>query len=345
MVGDGEAETGPLATAWHCNKFLNPVRDGAVLPVLLLNGYKINNPTILARIEEEELLSLFKGYGYEPKVVEGEEELEVHGVMAEAMDWCVERILDIWEDARSSGRVFRPKWPMIILRTPKGWTAPKKVEEHYIEGYWRSHQVPLADVRENEKHLRILEEWLRSYEPERLFDEKRRLKEDLRSLAPKGNKRMSANPHANGGLLRVPLRLPPLEQFALDVQEPMKLHSENTKPLGTFLREIMRNNPNNFRVFGPDETYSNRLYDVFEFGKAWMAKILPEDQDDGHLDTYGRTVEMLSEHTVEGLLEGYILTGRHGILSTYEGFAPIISSMVNQFGKWLDEVVLKIQTY
>jgi xylulose-5-phosphate/fructose-6-phosphate phosphoketolase len=336
VVGDGESETGPLATAWHCNKFLNPARDGAVLPVLLLNGYKINNPTILARIEEEELLSLFKGYGYEPKVVEGEEELEVHGVMTEAMDWCVERILGIWEDARSSGRVFRPKWPMIILRTPKGWTAPKKVEEHYIEGYWRSHQVPLADVRENEKHLRILEEWLKSYEPERLFDEKGRLREDLRGLAPKGNKRMSANPHANGGVLRVPLRLPPLEQFALDVQETMKLHYENTRPLGTFLREIIRNNPNNFRVFGPDETHSNRLYDVFEFGKAWMAKILPEDRDDGHLDPYGRTVEMLSEHTMEGLLEGYVLTGRHGILNTYEGFAPIISSMVNQFGKWLD---------
>ena len=333
LVGDGEAETGPLATAWHCNKFLNPIRDGAVLPVLLLNGYKINNPTILARIEDDELLNLFRGYGYEPKLVDGWEEIEVHEKMAQTMDWCVERILGFWEEARTSQKPFRPKWPMIILRIPKGWTAPREVDGHYIEGYWRSHQVPITDV---DKHLKVLEEWLRSYEPEKLFDERGKLRDDLRDLSPKGSKRMSASPYANGGLLRIPLKLPELKELAISVQEPLKTFYENTRPLGKFLREVIRKNPDNFRVFGPDETHSNRLYDVFEFGKVWTANVLPEDKDEGYLSPFGRTVEVLSEHTVEGLLEGYILTGRHGLLNTYEGFAPIISSMVNQFGKWLD---------
>lgn len=336
LVGDGEAETGPLATAWHCNKFLNPVRDGAVLPILLLNGYKINNPSLLARIEQDELLNLFRGYGYEPKVVQGKEEWEVHEATYEYMKLSIEKILSVWDDARASKKPFRPRWPMIILKIPKGWTAPKEVDGHYVEGYWRSHQVPITDVRENEAHLKILEEWLKSYQPEKLFDVKGRLREDLRFVFPQGKRRLGANPHANGGLLRIPLKLPNLKEFSVGVKDPAKVYYENTKPLGRFLKEVLRANPENFRVFGPDETYSNRLYEVFEFGKTWMAKTLPEDEDEGYLSPFGRTVEMLSEHTVEGMLEGYILTGRHGILNTYEGFAPIVSSMVNQFGKWLD---------
>jgi len=326
VVGDGEAETGPLATSWHVNKFMNPVRDGVVLPVLLLNGYKINNPTILARIEEEELINLFKGYGYEPKLIVAEEPMQAHEGMAQAMDWAVERILDI----KSHTEPFRPIYPMIILKTPKGWTAPRKVKDRYIEGYWRAHQVPFSDARNNPEHLRILEEWLRSYEPEKLFDQNGRPIEEILRVVPK--KKIGESPYANGGMLRVPLKLPKIEAFCVDPANK----AENTRPLGMFLREVMRLNPNNFRLFGPDETHSNRLYDVFEFGKAWVAKTLIEDEDEGHLSPFGRTIEMLSEHTVEGLLEGYILTGRHGILNSYEGFAPIISSMVNQFGKWLD---------
>jgi len=336
VVGDGESETGPLATAWHSNKFLNPARDGAVLPVLLLNGYKINNPTILSRIENEEIISLFKGYGYDPKIVEGEDPLEVHEKMAEAMDYSIEKIINIWDTARATNAPFRPSWPMIVLRTPKGWTCPRKVENHYVEGYWRAHQVPLLDVKEDPESLKVLEEWLRSYKPEKLFDNNGRLIEDLRELAPKGDKRMSANPYANGGLLRKELKLPKPNDFSVELKKPIEDEAENTRPLGTFLKETIRLNPNNFRVFGPDETKSNRLDAVFEFGKAWMAKILPEDEDEGFLSPFGRTMEMLSEHTLEGWLEGYLLTGRHGILNTYEGFAPIISSMVNQFGKWLD---------
>ncbi|MCS7201789.1 MAG: phosphoketolase family protein [Dictyoglomus sp.] len=336
VVGDGEAETGPLATSWHSNKFLNPLRDGAVLPVLLLNGYKINNPTILSRISNEELLSLFKGYGYEPFMVEGEDSLEVHEKMASAMDMCVEKILNIWDTARSQNKPFRPFWPMIILRTPKGWTAPRKVGNHYIEGYWRAHQVPFSDAKENPETLKVLEEWLRSYEPEKLFTKEGKLREDLRELSPKGNKRMSANPHANGGVLRRELKLPDIRKIAIEVKEAIKTSAENTRPLGIFLKEIIKLNPDNFRVFGPDETKSNRIDAVFEFGKAWMADILPEDEDEGFLTPFGRTMEILSEHTIEGWLEGYLLTGRHGFLNTYEGFAPIISSMVNQFGKWLD---------
>jgi len=336
VVGDGEAETGPLATAWHSNKFLNPARDGAVLPVLLLNGYKINNPTILSRIENEEIISLFKGYGYDPKIVEGEDPLEVHEKMAEAMDYSIEKIINIWDTARATNDPFRPAWPMIVLRTPKGWTCPRKVENHYVEGYWRAHQVPLLDVKEDPESLKVLEEWLRSYKPEKLFDNNGRLIEDLRDLAPKGDKRMSANPYANGGLIRKELKLPKSNDFSVEIKKPIEDEAENTRPLGTFLKETIRLNPNNFRVFGPDETKSNRLDAVFEFGKAWMAKILPEDADEGFLSPFGRTMEMLSEHTLEGWLEGYLLTGGHGILNTYEGFAPIISSMVNQFGKWLD---------
>ncbi|WP_448587735.1 phosphoketolase family protein [Thermocrinis sp.] len=324
VVGDGEAETGPLATSWHANKFINPQTDGKVLPVLLLNGYKINNPTILSRIEEDELLSLFKGYGYEPRIVVAQEIKEAHQIMAEAMDWAVERILETKE------KTSRPRYPMIILKTPKGWTAPKRVGKHYVEGYWRSHQVPLSDARTNPDHLKVLEEWLRSYKPEELFDQRGRPVEKVLQAVP--HKRLGESPYANGGMLRVPLKLPLVENFAIDPRQKV----ENTKPLGEFLREVIRLNPRNFRVFGPDETHSNRLYDVFEFGKAWMAKTLPEDEDEGYLSPFGRTIEMLSEHTMEGMLEGYILTGRHGILSTYEGFAPIISSMVNQFGKWLD---------
>ncbi len=332
VVGDGEAETGPLATAWHSNKFLNPKRDGIVLPILSLNGYKINNPTILARISREELLSLFKGYGYDAVLVEGEEPLEVHGKMKEAMDRCVEKIKDI----KSQKTVKRPFYPMIILKTPKGWTAPERLGNHYIENYWRSNQVPLTKVKESEEQLKILEEWLLSYEPKDLFDEKGKVKEDIRSVFPEGNKRMSANPHANGGILRKALKLPDPEEFSVSLDRPLKERVENTRPLGRYLKRVMDLNPNNFRLFGPDETKSNRLDDTFSHGKVWVADILPQDQDEGFLSPEGRVMEVLSEHTVEGWLEGYILTGRHGFLNTYEGFAPIMSSMVNQFGKWLD---------
>ncbi len=336
VVGDGEAETGSLATSWHSNKFLNPVRDGAVLPILLLNGYKINNPTIFSRISNDELISLFKGYGYEPFIIEGEGSLEIHEKMASIMDVCVEKVLNIWDTARSQNKPFRPFWPMIILRIPKGWTAPRKVGNQYIEGYWRAHQVPFADAKENPETLKVLEEWLKSYEPQKLFTVDGKLRDDLKELAPKGNKRMSATPHANGGILRKELKLPDIRKFAVEAKESIKTLAENTRPLGIFLKEIIKLNPDNFRVFGPDETKSNRIDAVFEFGKAWMADILPEDEDEGFLTPFGRTMEILSEHTIEGWLEGYLLTGRHGLLNTYEGFAPIISSMVNQFGKWLD---------
>lgn len=343
VIGDGEAETGPLATAWHSNKFLNPARDGAVLPVLLLNGYKINNPTILARIEKDELMSLFRGYGYDPILVEAGEVaesdlLEAHEKMAIAMDTCVEKILDIWSTARKDNTLnpIRPVWPMIILNVPKGWTAPRQVGNHYIEGYWRAHQVPFSDAKRNSASLKALENWLMSYEPHKLFTADGKLREDLRDIPPKGDRRMSAICYANGGLLRKALKLPALRDFAVEVKNPAKDTAENTRPLGEYLRDVIKLNPNNFRVFGPDETKSNRLDAVFEYGKAWLAKILPEDADEGFLTPFGRTMEMLSEHTLEGWLEGYLLTGRHGILNTYEGFAPIISSMVNQFGKWLD---------
>ncbi|MGJ8455626.1 phosphoketolase family protein [Pseudothermotoga sp. U03pept] len=335
VVGDGEAETGPLAASWHSNKFLNPARDGAVLPILSLNGYKINNPTILARIEEDELINLFKGYGYEPIIVDGTDDyLGSHQKMAEAMEKSVERIIDIWSDARAKEKMQKPVLPMIILRTPKGWTAPKKVKDHYIEGYWRSHQVPLADAKENQETLKILENWLMSYEPGKLFDPSGRLRKDLLEFVPPDHLKMSKNPAANGGLVRTPLKLPHPKEFSIDPQQ-QKLH-ENTRPLGDYLKKVIEFNPNNFRVFGPDETKSNRLDATFAHGKVWNAKILPVDSDEGFLSASGRVMEILSEHTIEGWLEGYLLTGRHGLLNTYEGFAPIISSMVNQFGKWID---------
>jgi xylulose-5-phosphate/fructose-6-phosphate phosphoketolase len=337
VVGDGEAETGPLATAWHSNKFLNPARDGAVLPVLNLNGYKIANPTILARISHEELEALFRGYGYTPYFVEGSDPVEMHQKMAATLDAAIEAIRAIWRKARAGGVPERPRWPMIVLRSPKGWTGPAEVKGHKTEGSWRSHQVPLADVRENPDSLRQLEDWLRSYRPEELFDADGRLLPALRELAPRGPRRMSANPHANGGLLRRDLRLPDFRQYAVQVPSAGAVRHENTRPLGEFLRDVMRHNPTNFRVFGPDETASNRLQAIYQVSKkTWLAGRLPEDDDGGELAADGRVMEMLSEHTLLGWLEGYLLTGRHGFFHTYEAFAHVIDSMFNQHAKWLD---------
>ncbi|TCS72649.1 xylulose-5-phosphate/fructose-6-phosphate phosphoketolase [Sulfuritortus calidifontis] len=336
MVGDGEAETGPLATAWHSNKFLNPIRDGAVLPILNLNGYKINNPTLLARISHEELQQLFQGYGWTPHFVEGDDPMTLHQTMAATLEACVAEIRSIQRLARASGIPERPRWPMIVLRTPKGWTGPKQVDGHKVEGYWRAHQVPLARVREDPAHLQLLEDWLRSYRPEELFDANGRLVPELRALAPRGKRRMSANPHANGGLLRRALRLPDFRAYRVEVAAPGASEVENTQPLGEFLRDILRQNPDNFRVFGPDETTSNRLSAVYQASKkTWLADQLPEDADGGELAADGRVMEMLSEHTLEGWLEGYLLTGRHGFFSTYEAFVHVIDSMFNQHAKWL----------
>jgi xylulose-5-phosphate/fructose-6-phosphate phosphoketolase len=338
MVGDGEAETGPLATAWHSNKFLNPIRDGAVLPILHLNGYKIHNPTLLARISHEELTSLFKGYGYTPYLVEGDEPDSMHQAMAATLEHCIQEIKKIQQDARTSGIARRPMWPMIILRSPKGWTAPAEVDGHKLEGFWRSHQVPLSDVHKNQAHLQILEQWLRSYKPEELFDEQGRIKPELKALAPEGNYRMSANPVANGGLLRKGLRLPDFRKYAVPIPKPGTTEVETTKILGIWLRDVMRDNMNTFRVFGPDETASNRLSAIYEVSKkTWLGEILPEDSDGSELAADGRVMEMLSEHTLEGWLEGYLLTGRHGFFSTYEAFVHVIDSMVNQHAKWLEK--------
>jgi xylulose-5-phosphate/fructose-6-phosphate phosphoketolase len=337
VVGDGEAETGPLATAWHSNKFINPVRDGAVLPILNLNGYKIANPTILARISHEELEALFVGYGYTPYFVEGDDPTEMHQKMAATLDEAVAKIRAIQREARASGKAERPRWPMIVLRSPKGWTGPKEIKGHKAEGSWRSHQVPISDVRENPESLKLLETWLKSYKPEELFDANGRLIAELRELAPKGARRISANPHANGGLLRKELKLPDFRQYAVKVPTAGAVHYENTKPLGEFLRDVMRNNMTSFRVFGPDETASNRLQAIYEVSKkVWMADLLPEDADGGELARDGRVMEMLSEHTLIGWLEGYLLTGRHGFFHTYEAFAHVIDSMFNQHAKWLD---------
>ena len=337
VVGDGEAETGPLATAWHSNKFLNPARDGAVLPILNLNGYKIANPTILARISQEELESLFVGYGYTPYFVEGSEPTEMHQKMAAILDAAIDNIRAIQRKARSGGSVERPRWPMIVLRTPKGWTGPKEVKGHKAEGSWRSHQVPISDVRDNPESLKLLESWLQSYKPQELFDANGRLIEELRELAPTGVRRMSANPHANGGLLRKDLKLPDFRQYAVSVPTAGTIRHENTKPLGEFLRDVMRANGNRFRVFGPDETASNRLQAVYEASKkVWMGDLLPEDADGGELSRDGRVMEMLSEHTLIGWLEGYLLSGRHGFFHTYEAFAHVVDSMFNQHAKWLD---------
>jgi xylulose-5-phosphate/fructose-6-phosphate phosphoketolase len=336
VVGDGEAETGPLATSWHSNKFLNPVRDGAVLPILNLNGYKINNPTILARISHEELEDLFKGYGWTPHFVEGSDVDVMHQKMAATLEDCVLQIHRIQQEARSSGNASRAHWPMVVLRSPKGWTGPKEVDGHKVEGFWRAHQVPLAGVRENPGHLKILEDWLRSYRPEELFDENGRLIQELKELPPTGTRRMSANPHANGGLVRRSLRLPDFRDYAIKVESPGKTSAENTRPLGKFLRDVLRKNPYNFRVFGPDENTSNRLDTVYEASKKlWLADYLPEDADGGELAPDGRVLEMLSEHTLEGWLEGYLLTGRHGFFSTYEAFVHVIDSMFNMHAKWL----------
>ena len=337
VVGDGEAETGPLATAWHSNKFINPVRDGAVLPILNLNGYKIANPTILARISHEELEALFRGYGYTPYFVEGDDPDTMHQAMAVTLDDTISAIRAIQQRARTSGQAERPRWPMIVLRTPKGWTGPKEINGHKAEGSWRSHQVPFSDVRSNPTHLKLLEDWMRSYRPEELFDADGRLIAELRELAPAGNRRMSANPHANGGLLRKDLKMPDFRDYAVEVKEAGKVLHENTRPLGEFLRDVMRNNMNNFRVFGPDETASNRLQAVYEASKkTWMAELYPEDADGGELARDGRVMEMLSEHTLIGWLEGYLLSGRHGFFHTYEAFAHVIDSMFNQHAKWLE---------
>ena len=339
MVGDGESETGPLATAWHSNKFLNPARDGAVLPVLHLNGYKIANPTILARIPHEELESLFHGYGYEPYFVEGSDPPSMHQAMAATLEHCIREIRRIQQEARKSGsEVKRPRWPMVILRSPKGWTGPKEVDGHKVEGFWRAHQVPMAEMHENPSHLVLLEEWLRSYRPESLFDENGRLLPELRELAPKGVRRMGANPHANGGLVRKALKLRDFRDYAVSVEKPGTTEVGPTQILGQFLRDVMRDNPDNFRVFSPDENASNRLTALYEATKkTWLAEYFPEDSDGGELAPDGRVMEMLSEHTLEGWLEGYLLTGRHGFLSSYEAFVHVIDSMFNQHAKWLEK--------
>ena len=336
VVGDGEAETGPLATSWHINKFLNPVRDGVVLPILNLNGYKINNPTLLARISHQELEDLFKGYGYTPLFVEGSDAPSMHQAMAATLDHCVSFIRTQQQEARNSATATRPRWPMIVLRTPKGWTAPSEVDGRKVEGLWRSHQVPLAGVKKNPAHLKILEEWMHSYKPETLFDTDGHLNAELRELTPKGNRRMGANPHANGGQLKKSLRLPNFRSYGVEFERPGRIEAENTRPLGKFLRDVMKLNMNSFRVFGPDENTSNKLDAIYEVSKKlWLEDYFPEDSDGGELSTDGRVIEMLSEHTLEGMLEGYLLTGRHGFLSTYEAFAHVIDSMFNQHAKWL----------
>jgi xylulose-5-phosphate/fructose-6-phosphate phosphoketolase len=337
VVGDGEAETGPLATAWHSNKFLNPIRDGAVLPILNLNGYKIANPTILARISHEELEALFVGYGYTPFFVEGSDPALMHEKMAATLDQALDAIRSAQRAARQSKTASRPRWPVIVLRSPKGWTGPKEVKGHKVEDFWRAHQVPIADVRENPSSLAQLESWLRSYRPEELFDAGGRLVPELKALAPKGERRMSANPHANGGLLRKDLDLPDFRAYAVPVSAHGTSQHENTKPLGEFLRDVMKRNMTNFRVFGPDETASNKLQALYQATKkTWLADLLPEDADGSELSPDGRVMEMLSEHTLLGWLEGYLLTGRHGLFHTYEAFAHVIDSMFNQHAKWLD---------
>ncbi len=337
MIGDGEAETGPLATAWHSNKFLSPIRDGAVLPVLHLNGYKIANPTVLARISHEQLESLLVGYGYRPHWVEGSDPGTMHQLMAQTLEAVCAEIKHVQQDARTKGVAACPQWPMIVLRTPKGWTGPKEVDGHKVEGFWRSHQVPLQ-VQDSPAHLKLLEEWMRSYKPEELFDESGRLVPELKELAPVGPRRMSANPLANGGAVRKPLRLPDFRAYAAAVTVPGATMAENTQVLSVFLRDVMRNNMTSFRVFGPDETASNRLTAIYDATKkAWMAEIIPEDADGSELSPDGRVMEMLSEHTLEGWLEGYLLTGRHGLFASYEAFIHVIDSMFNQHAKWLEK--------
>jgi xylulose-5-phosphate/fructose-6-phosphate phosphoketolase len=333
VVGDGEAETGPLAASWHSNKFVDPTRDGAVLPVLHLNGYKIANPTVLARIGRDELRSLLEGYGFAPRFVEGDDPAVMHRLMAASVDDAVAEIRGIQSAAREGSGAARPRWPLIVLVTPKGWTGPKQVDGKPAEGSFRSHQVPLADVRTNPQHLAELEAWLRSYRPDELFDESGALRRELAELAPQGERRMGANPHVNGGLLLRELDLPDFRKYAVDVPRPAGRSSEATRVLGGFLRDVVRGNPREFRLMGPDETVSNRLGAVFEAtDRAWDAERLPGDE---HLAPDGRVMEVLSEHMCQGWLEGYLLTGRHGLFNCYEAFIHIVDSMFNQHAKWL----------
>ncbi len=335
VIGDGEAETGPLAAAWHSNKFLNPVSDGAILPILHLNGYKIANPAILARISRQELESLFIGYGYKPYWVEGADPEKAHLCMAETLDEVIHEIKRIQTDARANGVTTRPRWPMIILKTPKGWTCPKEVDGKKIEDFWRSHQVPFAEFDKKPDHLKILEEWMKNYKPEELFDKKGKLLPELAALAPQGEKRMGANPHANGGLLLKDLRMPDFRDFAVEIPEPGQVKEESTRILGRFLRDIVKLNSfqKNFRIMGPDEVASNRLDALFEVtNRVWMGDSIPEDEN---LSPDGRVMEILSEHTCQGWLEGYLLTGRHGLFTSYEAFIHLVDSMFNQYAKWL----------
>ncbi len=343
VVGDGEAETGPLATSWHSNKFLNPITDGAVLPILHLNGYKIANPTILARIPQDELEALMTGYGYKAHFVSGNDPALMHQQMASTLDKCIAEIKAIQEHARSTGDVTRPRWPMIVLRSPKGWTGPKEVDGHKVEDFWRAHQVPVLDPVTNKKNMKVVEEWLRSYKPEELFDENGTLIAELKAMAPKGERRISANPHANGGRLRRSLTLPDIRDYGFATKAAGADYKSSTETLATFLRDVIRNNMNNFKLFGPDETASNKLDGVYEAsGKRWLAEYKPEDADGGALQTDGRVMEILSEHTLEGWFEGYVLTGRHGLFATYEAFVHVIDSMFNQHAKWLEKSKLEL---
>ncbi|AUX30304.1 MULTISPECIES: phosphoketolase [Sorangium] len=337
VVGDGEAETGPLATGWHSNKFLDPATDGAVVPILHLNGYKIANPTILARISREELAEFFRGYGYQPYFVEGDEPAKMHRLMADTLDKVVAEIMQIQAAARSTGFKSRPRWPMIVLATPKGWTGPKAVDGQPVEGTFRAHQVPLAEVRTKPAHLKLLYEWMKGYRPEDLFDQGGKLRPELAELAPKGERRMAANPHANGGALLRDLRIPDFRDYAVRVPEPGVVESEDTRVLGRFLRDVIKlnQNPRIFRLFGPDETVSNRLGAVFEVTeRQWTAEIIAGDD---HLASEGSVIEVLSEHLCQGWLEGYLLTGRHGLFNSYEAFIHIVDSMFNQHAKWLEK--------
>ncbi len=334
VVGDGEAETGPLAASWHSNKFLNPVTDGAVLPILHLNSYKIANPTVLARIPQEELESLMFGYGYRPITVAGDDPANVHQQLATAFDEAFDQIAAIQRAARLDGEAGRPLWPMVVLRTPKGWTGPREVDGKKVEGTWRSHQVPLSETHSNPEHRTQLEAWLRSYRPEELFDDGGALRPDLRAIAPRGHRRMSANPHANGGLLLKDLDLPPFTDYAVPVDKPASESAEATRLLGTFLRDVITRNPDRFRLMGPDETASNRLAATLEAtDKVWMAELTPDDEN---LGPEGRVMEVLSEHLCQGWLEGYLLSGRHGLFNCYEAFVHIVDSMLNQHAKWLN---------
>jgi xylulose-5-phosphate/fructose-6-phosphate phosphoketolase len=336
VVGDGEAETGPLATSWHINKFLNPTRDGAVLPILHLNGYKIANPTIMGRMSDDALIGFFTGCGWKPYFVEGDDPEQMHQLMAATLDHVVDEIRSIqWNARNNEQRNGMPDWPMIVLRSPKGWTGPKTVDGKPVEGTWRAHQVPVADLQKKPQHLKVLEDWMRSYKPEELFDQSGRLVAELAELPPRGNRRMSANPHANGGLLLHDLVMPDFRKYAVEVKKPGNVEAESTRVLGGFLRDVMKLNleAKNFRIFGPDETASNRLEAVYQAtSKAWMEPILPVDE---YLARDGRVLEMLSEHMCQGWLEGYLLTGRHGFFSCYEAFIHIVDSMFNQHAKWL----------